>query len=77
MVAEELQQTQLHLWSRIVTGHQLFGTRFSEGVDAVKDLTEEALLHKSTSLLHGAEESVKHDMHSDFKSYGHHMWNLK
>ena len=109
-VTTELLPTQLRLWSRIVTGHQLFGTRFagrpqlefhlpahlpsiclhlsppqpvfwaeimilamlytrfSEGVDAVKDLTEEEILNKSDDLLHSAEKSVKTDITKQFHS---------
>ena len=59
---EELCSTKLRLWSRLVTGHQLFGTRFSEGVDAVKDMTEDEISHASDKLLKDTAESVKKDI---------------
>mmetsp|Transcript_44660 Transcript_44660/g.93463 ORF Transcript_44660/g.93463 Transcript_44660/m.93463 type:complete len:99 (-) Transcript_44660:308-604(-) len=59
---EELCSTKLRLWSRLVTGHQLFGTRFSEGVDAVKDMTEDEIGHVSDKLLHDTADGVKKDI---------------
>ena len=43
-------------------------SRFSEGVDTVRDLTEKTISHASDSILHDAEKSVKSDISKEFKS---------
>ncbi|EKX49960.1 hypothetical protein GUITHDRAFT_151346 [Guillardia theta CCMP2712] len=68
--------TKLRLWSRVVTGHQLFGTRFSESINTVKDVAEKSLESES-SVLSNVEKSVKKDISNEFNDYGHHMWDLK
>ena len=76
--SELYQTSMLHprLWSRIVTGHQLFGTRFSESLNTVKDVAEKSLSEDYDSLIKSTARSVKSDMAKDFSSYGHHMWDL-
>jgi hypothetical protein len=55
-------------WAAAVINLAMPCIRFSEGVDAVKDLTEEEILNKSDDLLHSAEKSVKTDITKQFHS---------
>lgn len=57
--------------------HLACGNRFSESLNTVKDVAEKSISEDYDSLIKNTAKSVESDMSHDFKSYGHHMWNLK
>jgi len=50
---------------------------FSESLNTVKDVAEKSISEDYDSLIKSTAKNVESDMSHDFKSYGHHMWDLK